>query len=471
MPDTIDRLQGARTTFGMKKPVAAATTGAITLSGEQTIDGVACVEDDRVLVKDQADSAFNGIYDASTGAWTRSVDFDGNTDWVKGTLVSVAAGTINAGKIFRVTSADPVTIDEDDIDFESISFADPHANTSIVASATLNLNAVDADEISVTGTGASIATITLTEGLTRILRFTEAGNILVHSATLALPGAQSFTTIANDLLIVRGFSGGVVRVVNYERGDGHPLITGETSVVAAATVDLGLIREQALSITGSTGVSSFGTSAPAGTIKFIRVADGFLLTHGGNISLPSAQNVQTEANDTFIARAGAAGTWRVLNYTRVGEYSVNTTDTATAAITESDLMSMSLSANRMAYNGAALSVKAWGVTSTVSTAATKRMRMYFGATAIADSGAGQYHGANWYMEATVVRESASLASAIGTAIISTAGASTAGTAVTVIPTFPAENLAAAVTVKVTGLCTASTGLITAQGFMVKALSL
>ena len=60
-----------------KNSVKAATARAsITLSGEQTIDGVAVKAGDRVLVKDQAQAYQNGIYIVSTGAWTRAPDAD-----------------------------------------------------------------------------------------------------------------------------------------------------------------------------------------------------------------------------------------------------------------------------------------------------------------------------------------------------------------------------------------------------------
>jgi hypothetical protein len=54
-----------------KASVRAATTGSnITLSGLQTLDGVALAAGDRVLVKDQADPTTNGLYNAATGPWT-----------------------------------------------------------------------------------------------------------------------------------------------------------------------------------------------------------------------------------------------------------------------------------------------------------------------------------------------------------------------------------------------------------------
>jgi hypothetical protein len=58
----------------VKASVKAATTANITLSGAQTIDGVAIVAGDRVLVKNQTASQNNGIYVADSGAWARSAD-------------------------------------------------------------------------------------------------------------------------------------------------------------------------------------------------------------------------------------------------------------------------------------------------------------------------------------------------------------------------------------------------------------
>ena len=45
-----DRIDGLSAALAIKAPVRVATTANITLSGEQTIDGVAVVEHDRVLV-------------------------------------------------------------------------------------------------------------------------------------------------------------------------------------------------------------------------------------------------------------------------------------------------------------------------------------------------------------------------------------------------------------------------------------
>jgi hypothetical protein len=94
---TTDRRQGVNAGLAMKAPCRVATTAAITLSGEQTIDGVACVTGDRVLVKNQSSSVDNGIYVVDSSAWDRALDCDGTLDLMTGTAVYVFSGTANIG--------------------------------------------------------------------------------------------------------------------------------------------------------------------------------------------------------------------------------------------------------------------------------------------------------------------------------------------------------------------------------------
>lgn len=82
-----------------KESVRVTTTGNITLSGLQTIDGVALQVGDRVLVKSQTNPVENGIYIASDSGWTRSEDADGdvNGEVSGGMFTFVEAGSVNAG--------------------------------------------------------------------------------------------------------------------------------------------------------------------------------------------------------------------------------------------------------------------------------------------------------------------------------------------------------------------------------------
>ena len=84
----------------VKAPVVAATTVNITLSGEQTIDGVVVTSGDRVLVKDQTDASENGIYVVSASTWTRATDWNADGDVVAGTLITNTADGVLYGTAF-----------------------------------------------------------------------------------------------------------------------------------------------------------------------------------------------------------------------------------------------------------------------------------------------------------------------------------------------------------------------------------
>src|SRR5712671_852218 len=97
--------------LAIKAPVRAATTGSnITLSGLQTIDGVALAAGDRVLVKDQADVTTNGLYNAATGPWTRTIDANNNSQFAQGLMVAAGQGSANANGLFRLTTANPIAL-------------------------------------------------------------------------------------------------------------------------------------------------------------------------------------------------------------------------------------------------------------------------------------------------------------------------------------------------------------------------
>lgn len=112
-----------------KQPVRAATTANIALNGAQTIDTVALVNGDRVLVKNQTAQSENGIYVANGGgAWDRAADFNDDIDAPFG-VVPVLYGAVNNGQLFRQTENAP-TVGVDNIIFGSLFPTVPAATTT-----------------------------------------------------------------------------------------------------------------------------------------------------------------------------------------------------------------------------------------------------------------------------------------------------------------------------------------------------
>ena len=114
--NSTDRWNGLVASLAIKAPCVAVAITNITLSGEQTVNGVAVVSGDRVLVTAQTSAVNNGIYNASSSAWTRAADFDGNRDVTQGTMVSVVNGSGGAN-LYEVTTANPIVIGSSSITF------------------------------------------------------------------------------------------------------------------------------------------------------------------------------------------------------------------------------------------------------------------------------------------------------------------------------------------------------------------
>ncbi|MER9176665.1 hypothetical protein NKH72_24190 [Mesorhizobium sp. M0955] len=113
----LDRLDGLSSSTAIKGPCRVVSTANITLSGLQTIDGIALADDDRVLVTGQTDGTLNGIWVADTGAWRRSKDFNKTRDIRSGTQIFVRSGTLYASSGWYVSTADPIVVGTTSIAF------------------------------------------------------------------------------------------------------------------------------------------------------------------------------------------------------------------------------------------------------------------------------------------------------------------------------------------------------------------
>jgi len=146
--------------LGPKAACKCATTVSITLSGLQTIDGYTTLTGDRVLVKNQGSSQYNGIYNASASTWTRATDMDVWSE-VPGAYTVVLNGS-QANTAWVSTSADTGTINVTPITWVLFSGVSTYtAGTGL----TLSANQFSITNTSVTlgsyGSASSVGTFTV----------------------------------------------------------------------------------------------------------------------------------------------------------------------------------------------------------------------------------------------------------------------------------------------------------------------
>ncbi len=269
---TTDRVTGLSEGVAVKAPVKAGTTANITLSGAQTIDGVSVTSGDRVLVKNQSSGADNGIYTASAGAWSRALDFDTSSDVTGGTRVLVLQGTTNALTDYILTNTGTITIGSTALTFSALATAAPTSTVSIADGTALapSLRFVnDADT-----------------GLYRI-------------------GANQLGVTTNGALVETFNTRGLAS-------------KAYTSVASASTVDLGAQAGPNVTITGNTGITSFGSTAAPGDTFFVRFTGTPTITHSSTLRLQGAANYTCAADDRAIVKCTASGSYEVYLSTASG---------------------------------------------------------------------------------------------------------------------------------------------------------
>lgn len=194
-----------------KAPVRVATTANITLSGTQTIDGIAVTAGQRVLVKNQSTVANNGIYLCAAGAWTRTTDADTAAELEGGVVVPVDEGTANANTMWMLAT-DIATLGTD-----AVTWVQFGAGTAYTAS--LGVQLVGNDIRANLGAG-----LTLTGN--QIIPDYSVGNVLKNKTAVGFVG-----TSGADVTITTGFtvankSDYIVRV--YEDSTGAEVLVGVT---------------------------------------------------------------------------------------------------------------------------------------------------------------------------------------------------------------------------------------------------
>ncbi len=103
-----------------KQSVRVATTGNIALAGLQTIDGIALIAGNRVLVKNQAVAKDNGLYIAAAGVWGRALDADTSAEVTSALLVSVEQGATLADTRWQLVTDGVIVLGVTALTFQNV---------------------------------------------------------------------------------------------------------------------------------------------------------------------------------------------------------------------------------------------------------------------------------------------------------------------------------------------------------------
>ena len=258
-------VDATRQGLDVKDSVRAATTTSITLSATQTVDGVALVAGDRVLVKDQSTASANGIYVVAAGAWIRATDADSSAKVTAGMFTFVEEGTANADTGWVLTTNSPITLGTTSIAFTQFSGA---GQVTAGAGLTKTGNTFDIGA----GTGLTVNADDVALSTSNVLSlFNLATSGIVARTAANTVTARTITGTTNRITVTNG-----------DGVSGNPTLdiassyVGQNTITTLGTITTGTWSGSTLAVGyGGTGVTTLtGLVKGNGASAFTAAVDG-----------------------------------------------------------------------------------------------------------------------------------------------------------------------------------------------------
>jgi hypothetical protein len=250
---------------------ASGVGATITLSvALTTLDGYSLANTNRILVKDETNQAYNGIYTWATGGTVLTRATDANTygpgvnQLSQNDYFFVQNGTVNKGSSYVVTTVGTITFGTTAITFSEFSNSQVYsAGTGLTLTGTT---------FSITNTGVTNAT------------YGTASSV----PTIAINAQGQITSASNTAIAINGnqITSGVVGTAY-----GGTALSSFTSGGALYATSTSVLTSGTLPITaGGTGITAFGTG--------VQTALGQPVTGSGSIVLSTSPTLVTPALGT-----------------------------------------------------------------------------------------------------------------------------------------------------------------------------
>lgn len=279
-----------------KQSVRVATTANIVLSGAQTLDGIAVVAGDRVLVKSQASAKENGIYVAANDAWIRAKDADASVKVTSGLSVPVEEGATLADTTWQLVTDGAIVLGTTALTFQNVTqgFA-PINSPALLGNPTTPTPGLFSSDKSIATTEYVQRALGSYAGQTNyagdtVLTAADVGklSILTTAATVTLP---DWTTVPPGGLLTIVSGGGAPVTVKARSGESLGTQSGQNGPFTISSATFAVFRRL---------LQAPGWSLDAGdaSLKYSPMMSGAYWT-----TQPQFSNTKALATTEFVQKA------------------------------------------------------------------------------------------------------------------------------------------------------------------------